>query len=117
MRPGMTAQRTCQAWRRPLPHLPQHRLDYLALVRRQGRLGWDGWAYVIALDRKPGLDAGGEIVAREGFVDAPKLALQRQRLVPARGLAEIIELDALPRNDAGRSRHPAHAPDQHHRGR
>src|SRR6202035_4873228 len=48
--------------------LPQHRLDRLALVRRERRLRRDGIADVIALDRQPGLDAGGEVVAREGFV-------------------------------------------------
>ena len=54
-----------------LPDLPQHRFDRLALVRRQGRLRRDGITDIIALDRKPGLDAGGEIVAREGFVEPP----------------------------------------------
>src|ERR1700690_292506 len=94
-----------------LADLPQHRLDRLALVRRQSCLRCYGIADVISLDRKPGLDAGGEIVAREGFIDAPQLALQHQCLVPASGLAEIIEFDALPWNDAGRSRHPPHAPE------
>jgi hypothetical protein len=34
-----------------LPHLPQHRLHGLALVFRQGFLGRNGIADVIALDR------------------------------------------------------------------
>ena len=33
--------------------------------------GADLIADVVALDQKPRLDAGGQIIAREGFVDAP----------------------------------------------
>src|SRR5713226_7082020 len=110
-RPGMTDGR------RQSPHLPQHRFDRLALIPAQCGLRWKRIADVVALDGKPGLDAGGQIVAREGFVDAPQPPLQGQRLVPTRGLAEIVELDALARNDAGRSRHPSDPADQHHRGR
>jgi hypothetical protein len=51
--------------------IPQHGFDRLALVGGEGCLWRDGIADVIALDRKPCLDAGGEIVAGEGFVDAP----------------------------------------------
>src|SRR5260370_28400252 len=116
-RPGMT---TC--WYLPRqtnqsPHLPQHRFDRLALIPAQCGLRWKRIADVVALDGKPGLDAGGQIVAREGFVDAPQPPLQGQRLVPTRGLAEIVELDALARNDAGRARPPSHPADPHHRGR
>src|SRR5258706_15102984 len=94
--PGMTNWR--DGVRRYSPDLPQHRFDRLALVRRQGCLRRKRVADVITLNRKSGLDAGRQIVARKGFVDAAQSALQRQRFVPARGLAEIIQLDALPRN-------------------
>ena len=50
--------------------LPQHRFDRLALVRGQRGLRRNGIADLVALDRKPGLDAGREVIAREGFVDA-----------------------------------------------
>src|SRR5216683_4756061 len=93
--PGMTIWST---------HIPQHRFDRLALVGGQRCLRRDGIADVIALDRKPRLDAGGEIVAREGFVDPPQPSLQHQRVVPALRFAEIVELDALARDNAGRPR-------------
>src|ERR1700688_871377 len=64
------------------PQIPQHRLDRPALVRRQCGLRRDGIADLVALDRKAGLDAGREVVARERFVEAPQLALQVQRIVP-----------------------------------
>jgi hypothetical protein len=53
------------------PDIAQHRLDGLALLGGQRRLGCDGIADIVALDRKPGLDAGRQIVPRENFVDAP----------------------------------------------
>src|SRR3984885_343429 len=70
-----------------LPHLAQHRLDRLALFGRQGFLGWDGIADIVTLDRKRGLDEGGEIVACEGLVDPPQLSLKQQGLVPGIRLA------------------------------
>ena len=56
---------------RGLPHLPQNRLDRLALVGRQRRLRRYGVADIVALDHKPGLDAGREVVARKNLVNAP----------------------------------------------
>src|SRR4051812_7726873 len=100
---------------RQLTRDPQHGFDRLASFCRERGLRRAGTAAVIALDREPRLDAGGEIEAREGLVDAPELPLQLHRIVPAGGLAEIVELDALPWDDAGRARHPADAADQHHR--
>jgi hypothetical protein len=55
--------------------IAQHRLHHLALVRRKRSLRRHGIADIIALDRKPGLDAGGEVVAREGLIHAPERAL------------------------------------------
>src|ERR1700726_1909665 len=73
------------------PDLPQHRFDRVGLVRRQRGLRGDGVADIVTPDRKPGLDAGCEVVARERFVQAPQTPLQDHRVVPARGLAEIVE--------------------------
>src|SRR5260221_8284291 len=104
--PGMTTEGS--------PDVPQGRFDHLALVGRQSRLGRDGIADLVTLDRKPGLDAGGEVETGEGFVDAPEFPLQRHRLIPARTPAEVVELDALSWNDAGGPCHPPQAADQHH---
>src|SRR6202035_1592432 len=76
-------------------HVLERGLNGLALIGRQRSLRRHGIADTIALDCKPGLDAGGEVEAREGFVDAPELSLQRHRLAPALGLAEIVERNAL----------------------
>ncbi len=46
-----------------------------------------------------------------------RLALQVHRLGPAAGAAKLVEPHALPRDDAGRPRHPADAADQHDAGR
>src|SRR6266436_3569433 len=102
---------------RQLLDITQRRLDYLALLSRQRRLRRNGIADRVALDVETSLDAGGQVEARKGLVDAPQLALQRHRLIPARRLAEIVEFDALPRNDAGWPRHPSQSADQHHRRR
>ncbi len=63
-------------WRAPRndgsPDIPQHRFDGLALIRRERGLGGDGIADLVALDRKPSLDARRQIVTRERFVDAPQ---------------------------------------------
>src|ERR1700737_2316952 len=59
--------------------IPQHRLDRLALVRRQSRLGCDGIADLVSLDREPGLDAGCQVVARKRLVQPQHLALKGQR--------------------------------------
>src|SRR5258707_8440719 len=64
--------------------IPQGLLDHLALVSRQRRLRRDGVADRIALDVQPGLDAGRQGEAREGFVDAPQLALKHHRILPTR---------------------------------
>src|SRR5713226_8145481 len=71
-------------------HIPQHRLDRPALVRRECGLRRYGIADLVALDREARLDARREVITRERFVDAPQFALQLQRIVPARGLAEIV---------------------------
>src|ERR1700761_1463836 len=98
-------------------HVSERGFHRLALIGRQRSLRRHGIADVITLNRKPRLDAGCEIKAREGFVDAPEFSLQHHRPVPALRFAEIVEFDALPRDDAGRARHPADTTDQHHRGR
>src|ERR1043166_7547001 len=88
-------------------HIPQRRLHRRAPLGGERGLRRHGIADVVALDRQPRLDAGGEVEAGEGFVDAPELSLLRYRLVPALAPAQVVELDALPGNDAGRSRHPS----------
>ena len=79
----------------------QRGLDHLALLGRQRRLRRDGITDRVTLNVEACLDAGGQVEPCKGLVDAPQPALQRHRLVPARRLAEVIEFDALPRNDAG----------------
>src|SRR6185369_10397602 len=91
----------------PLPEIAQRGLDHLALLGRQGSLRRDGIADRVTLNVEAGLDAGGQVEAGKGLVDAPQPALQRHRLIPARRLAEIVEFDALPRDDAGGTSHPA----------
>src|ERR1700742_5370573 len=99
------------------PDIPQHRFDRLALLRRQSHLRGDGIADVVALDRETRFDAGGQIIARKGFVDAPPPPLQAHGLVPAFCFAEIVEFDALAWNETGWARHPADSANQHHRRR
>src|SRR4051812_17831011 len=96
---------------------PQHhRFESLAIFRRQGGLRWNGITDVVSLDGEARLDAGGEIIAGKRLVKAPKPPLQGKRIIPAPGSTEIIQLDALPRDQASRTSHPADAADQHHRG-
>src|ERR1700744_2926060 len=45
----------------------QHPLDHLTFFGGQGGLGRNGIADVVALDGQTSLDAGGQIVAREGL--------------------------------------------------
>src|SRR4051794_27924974 len=108
-RPGMTDLMSLTLSTSASTQVPQCRLDHLALLGGQCGLRRDRIADVIALHRQAGLDTGGEVVTRKSFVDAPEPALQLHRLVPALLFAELIELDALPRDDAGRSRHPPDA--------
>ena len=62
---------------KPLIDLAQHGFHHLALLCRQRGLRRHGIADVVALDRKPRLDAGGEVEAREGLVDPPQFSLQQ----------------------------------------
>src|SRR5215470_1802667 len=88
----------------PLGHVPQRRLHRLALLGRERGLRRHGIADLVALDRKARLDAGGEVEAGKGLVDAPESSLQHHRLVPALAAAKIVERDALARDDARRFR-------------
>src|SRR3954471_5314855 len=111
---GGTTDSSCPE--RLLAQLPQRRFHHFALLARERGLRRHGVADVVALDDQAGLDAGREIEAGEGLVDAPQPVLERHGLVPAARLAEIVERDALARNDAGAPRDPAETADQHHGG-
>src|SRR5277367_1845961 len=104
--PGMTA-RVCEAVHAfSLGHFLERGRDSLAFVWHQRRLRRHGIADLVALDFETRLDAGGKVEARERLVDAPQAALQRHRLGPLAGTAEVLEAYALARNDARRPRHP-----------
>src|ERR1700761_3967602 len=59
----------------PLTQVLQRRLDSRTLFGHQRRLRRHGIADLVALHRQARLDAGGEIEAREGFIDAPEFSL------------------------------------------
>src|SRR3954451_15663490 len=90
-----------------LRQLPQGRFHDLARIGGESGLRRDGIADVVALEGQSDLDAGRQVEAGKSLVDTPQPALERHRLVPAAGLAEVVERDALARDDAGRTRHPA----------
>src|SRR5438132_14410085 len=93
---GVDWRATCMREPRGSAEIPQYRLDRLAFVRGQRRLGRDRIADLITLDGETGLDAGGEVIAGERLIDPPQPALQRHRLVPALSPANLVERHALP---------------------
>src|SRR6185437_6702125 len=92
----------------------QDAFDFILIARRKRGLWRHRIANRIALHLQPSLDAGGEIKAGESLVDTPKFTLKFHGIGPLRRATEFIEPHALARHDAGRSRHPADAADQHH---
>src|ERR1039458_2088647 len=74
-----------------LCHVGQNALDDFAFLKAERGLRRPRLADRVALDLQAGLDAGGQIEAREGLVDAPQLALQRHRLRPFPGAAQRSE--------------------------
>src|SRR5690242_15104274 len=93
----------------------QDAIDDLTIVSGKRSLWFDRFAHRIALDLKPGLDACREIETGEGLIDAPEFALQCHRLLPLSRSAELVQSHTLARNDAGRTRNPTDAANQHHR--
>ena len=63
-------------------------------IKKQWCLRQNRITHGIALLLQAGLDAGGEIVARENLVDASQPPLQRHGIVPFAGAAEIVKRDA-----------------------
>src|ERR1700722_2016436 len=102
--------------RNKIGNVGQRRGNDLTLGSAKRTLRRHRIADVITLDLERGLDAGGKVEAREYLVDPPQAPLQVHGLRPAAGAAKLVERHTLPRDDAGRSRHPADAADQHDAG-